>query len=109
MYTDHQIFDRYQRFKAKNIFAKSEQLTLKDLLQMKVGDFITHIDYGIGKFMGLVKVNNNGKVQECFKLVYKNGDLLYVSIHSLHKISKYNGTTDAKLCSVNSVLRLGKI
>src|SRR5690606_35979914 len=66
-------------------------LTLKDLMQMKVGDYITHIDHGIGKFMGLVKVNNNGKVQECFKLTYKNGDLLYVSIHSLHKISKYNG------------------
>lgn len=91
VYTDHQIFDRYQRFKAKNAFAKSEQLTLKDLMQMKVGDYITHIDHGIGKFMGLVKVNNNGKIQECFKLVYKNGDLLYVSIHSLHKISKYNG------------------
>ncbi|WP_027377040.1 transcription-repair coupling factor [Kaistella palustris] len=91
VYTDHQIFDRYQRFKAKNTFAKSEQLTLKDLMQMKVGDYITHIDHGIGKFMGLVKVNNNGKVQECFKLTYKNGDLLYVSIHSLHKISKYNG------------------
>lgn len=91
VYTDHQIFDRYQRFKPKNSFAKSEQLTLKDLMQMKVGDFITHIDHGIGKFMGLVKVNNNGKVQECFKLTYKNNDLLYVSIHSLHKISKYNG------------------
>ena len=91
VYTDHQIFDRYQRFKSKNSFAKSEQLTLKDLMQMKVGDFITHIDHGIGKFMGLVKVNNNGKVQECFKLTYKNNDLLYVSIHSLHKISKYNG------------------
>ena len=91
VYTDHQIFDRYQRFKAKNSFAKSEQITLKDLMQMKVGDYITHIDHGIGKFMGLVKVNNNGKVQECFKLTYKNGDLLYVSIHSLNKISKYNG------------------
>lgn len=91
VYTDHQIFDRYQRYKAKNSFAKSEQITLKDLMQMKVGDFITHIDHGIGKFMGLVKVNNNGKIQECFKLTYKNGDLLYVSIHSLHKISKYNG------------------
>ncbi len=91
VYTDHQIFDRYQRYKAKNGFAKSEQLTLKDLMQMKVGDYITHIDHGIGKFMGLVKVNNNGKVQECFKLTYKNNDLLYVSIHSLHKISKYNG------------------
>ncbi|HFK5552151.1 TPA: transcription-repair coupling factor [Elizabethkingia anophelis] len=91
VYTDHQIFDRYQRYKAKNAFAKSEQLTLKDLMSLKVGDYITHIDHGIGKFMGLVKVNNNGKVQECFKLSYKNGDLLYVSIHALHKISKYNG------------------
>lgn len=91
VYTDHQIFDRYQRFKAKNAFAKSEQLTLKDLMSLKIGDYIAHIDHGIGKFMGLVKVNNNGKVQECFKLTYKNNDLLYVSIHSLHKISKYNG------------------
>lgn len=91
VYTDHQIFDRYQRFQAKNNFAKSEQLTLKDLMSLKVGDYITHIDHGVGKFMGLVKVNNNGKVQECFKLTYKNNDLLYVSIHSLHKISKYNG------------------
>ncbi len=91
VYTDHQIFDRYQRFKAKNAFAKSEQLTLKDLMSLKIGDYIAHIDHGIGKFMGLVKVNNNGKVQECFKLTYKNNDLLYVSIHSLHKISKYSG------------------
>ncbi len=91
VYTDHQIFDRYQRFKAKNAFAKSEQLTLKDMMSLKVGDYITHIDHGIGKFLGLVKVNNNGKVQECFKLTYKNNDLLYVSIHALHKISKYNG------------------
>lgn len=91
VYTDHQIFDRYQRFKAKNAFAKSEQLTLKDLMSLKIGDYISHIDHGIGKFMGLVKLNNNGKVQESFKLVYKNNDLLYVSIHALHKISKYNG------------------
>lgn len=91
VYTDHQIFDRYQRFKAKNSFAKSEQLTLKDLTSLKVGDYITHIDHGIGKFLGLVKINNNGKTQECFKLSYRNGDLLYVSIHSLHKISKYDG------------------
>jgi len=91
VYTDHQIFDRYQRYKAKNNFAKSEQLTLKDLMSLKIGDYIAHIDHGIGKFMGLVKVNNDGKIQECFKLTYKNGDLLYVSIHSLHKISKFNG------------------
>jgi transcription-repair coupling factor (superfamily II helicase) len=91
IYTDHQIFDRYQRYKSKDGFAKSEQLTIKDLMSLKVGDYIAHIDHGIGKFMGLVKVNNDGKIQECFKLSYKNGDLLYVSIHSLHKISKYNG------------------
>lgn len=91
VYTDHQIFDRYQKYQSKNAFAKSEQLTLKDLMSLKIGDYIAHIDHGIGKFMGLVKVNNDGKVQECFKLVYKNNDLLYVSIHSLHKISKYNG------------------
>lgn len=97
VYTDHQIFDRYQRFKAKNSFAKSEQLTLKDLMSLKIGDYITHIDHGIGKFMGLVKLNNNGKIQESFKLIYKNNDLLYVSIHALHKISKYNGPEDREI------------
>lgn len=94
VYTDHQIFDRYQRFQAKASFAKSEQLTLKDMMSLKVGNYITHIDHGIGKFLGLVKITNNGKTQECFKLTYKNGDLLYVSIHALHKISKYNGPED---------------
>jgi len=102
VYTDHQIFDRYQRFKVKNSFSKSEQLTLKDLVSLKIGDYITHIDHGIGKFMGLVKVNNNGKIQECFKLSYKNGDLLYVSIHALHKISKYNAP-EGKEISLNKL------
>ncbi len=102
VYTDHQIFDRYQRYKAKSAFAKSEQLTLKDLMSLKIGDYITHIDHGIGKFMGLVKVNNDGKVQECFKLVYRNNDLLYVSIHSLHKISKYTGP-DGKEIQLNKL------
>lgn len=91
VYTDHQIFDRYQRFKTKNSFARSEQITLKDMMSLKIGDYITHVDHGVGKFLGLVKINNNGKVQECFKLSYKNQDLLYVSIHALHKISKYTG------------------
>ena len=102
VYTDHQIFDRYQRYKAKSAFAKSEQLTLKDLMSLKIGDYITHIDHGIGKFMGLVKVNNDGKVQECFKLGYRNNDLLYVSIHSLHKISKYTGP-DGKEIQLNKL------
>ncbi len=91
IYTDHQIFDRYHKFKSKNSFAKSEQLTLKEMMQMKVGDLVTHVDHGIGKFLGLVKVNNGGKTQEAFKLQYKNKDLLYVSIHSLHKISRHGG------------------
>jgi len=102
VYTDHQIFDRYQRFHAKNSFAKSEQLTIKDLTSLKIGDYITHIDYGIGQFKGLVKQNNNGKIQECFKLSYKNGDLLYVSIHALHKISRYNGQ-DGKEISLSKL------
>ena len=59
-------------------------------MSLKVGDYITHIDHGIGKFMGFGEVTNDGKTQECFKLTYKNNDLLYISIHSLHKISKYN-------------------
>ena len=97
VYTDHQIFDRYQRFQAKASFAKSEQLTLKDMMSLKIGNYITHIDHGIGKFLGLVKITNNGKTQECFKLTYKNGDLLYVSIHALHKISKYNGPENKEI------------
>lgn len=91
VYTDHQIFERFHRSHQKNRFAKSEQLTLKELMSLKVGDFIAHVDHGIGKFMGLVNVNNNGKIQECFKLSYQNNDLLYVSVHALHKISKYSG------------------
>ncbi len=91
VYTDHQIFERFHRSHQKNTFAKSEQITLKELMSLKVGDFIAHVDHGIGKFMGLVNVNNNGKIQECFKLSYQNNDLLYVSVHSLHKISKYSG------------------
>lgn len=89
VYTDHQIFDRYQRYKPKNSFAKSEQLTIKDLMSLKVGDYVTHIDHGVGKFLGLVKITNNGVVQESFKLQYNNNDLLYVGINALHKISKY--------------------
>lgn len=91
IYTDHQIFDRYHRYQSRDSFAKSEHLTLKDLMSLKVGDYITHIDHGIGKFLGLVKITNEGKTQECFKISYRNGDLLYVSIHSLHKISRFQG------------------
>jgi transcription-repair coupling factor (superfamily II helicase) len=90
-YTDHQIFERYHKFKVREKFSKSKALTLKELNSLQPGDFITHIDYGVGKFAGLDKVEMNGKSQEMLRLVYRDDDLLYLSIHSLHKISKYTG------------------
>ncbi len=91
-YTDHQVFDRYHRFKLKEGFHKTrEALTLKDLLSLQKGDFVTHIDHGIGQYSGLEKIEVNGKQQEAIRLIYKGGDVLYVSIHSLHRISKYTG------------------
>ncbi len=89
-YTDHQIFGRYQRFRLKTGFEKKQSITLKELNSLQYGDYVTHIDYGVGKFAGLQKIENNGKVQEAIKLTYKDNDTLYVSIHSLHKISKFN-------------------
>ncbi len=91
-YTDHQIFERYHRFHLKETrYKTAESLTLKEILSLNPGDFVTHIDHGIGRFGGLVKLNVNGKEQEAVKLVYKDNDFLYVSIHSLHRISKYTG------------------
>lgn len=90
-YTDHQIFERYHRYKLKEKYSKSKALTLKELNSLQPGDFVTHVDYGIGKFAGLDKVEVNGKEQEMMRLIYRDDDLLYVSIHSLHKISKYSG------------------
>jgi transcription-repair coupling factor (superfamily II helicase) len=91
-YTDHQIFERYHRFHLKETrYKTAESLTLKEILSLNPGDFVTHIDHGIGRFGGLVKINANGKLQEAVKLVYKDNDFLYVSIHSLHRISKYTG------------------
>lgn len=89
-YTDHQIFERYQRFKLSESREKKQTITLKELNSLQFGDYVTHIDYGIGKFGGLQKIENNGKVQEAIKLIYKDNDVLYVSIHALHKIAKYN-------------------
>ena len=88
-YTDHQIFERYHRFRLREGFASSQALTIKELYDLKPGDFVTHINYGIGRFDGLEIIDNNGKQQEAIRLIYQNGDLLYVSIHSLHRISKY--------------------
>lgn len=90
-YTDHQIFERYHKFHLKNGYAKKQAITLKELTQLEKGDYVTHIDHGIGKFAGLQKIDVEGKKQEAIKLIYGERDILYVSIHSLHKISKYNG------------------
>ncbi|MBP7397745.1 MAG: transcription-repair coupling factor, partial [Flavobacterium sp.] len=90
-YTDHQIFERYHKFSIKNGYSKKQNLTLKELTSLSVGDYVTHIDHGIGKFGGLQKIQVEGKTQEAIKLVYADNDIVYVSIHSLHKISKYNG------------------
>lgn len=94
-YTDHQIFERYHKFNLKNGYSKKQTITLKELTTLSVGDYVTHIDHGIGKFGGLQKIQVEGKTQEAIKLVYADNDIVYVSIHSLHKISKYNGKDGA--------------
>jgi transcription-repair coupling factor (superfamily II helicase) len=92
IYTDHQIFERYHRFKLKELKHKSaEAFTIKELLTLNPGDYVTHIDHGIGRFAGLQKINTNGKEQETVKLLFRDNDVLYVSIHSLHRISKFSG------------------
>jgi transcription-repair coupling factor (superfamily II helicase) len=94
-YTDHQIFERYHKFSIKNGYSKKGTITLKELNSLSVGDYVTHIDHGIGKFGGLQKIQVEGKTQEAIKLVYADNDIVYVSIHSLHKIAKYNGKDGA--------------
>jgi transcription-repair coupling factor (superfamily II helicase) len=90
-YTDHQIFERYHKFHLKNGYAKKQSITLKELTNLDLGDYVTHIDHGIGRFGGLQKIDVEGKKQEAIKLVYGERDILYLSIHSLHKITKFNG------------------
>ena len=89
-YTDHQLFERYHKFKLKSAKQYKKTITLDEITNLEIGDFVTHMDHGIGKFGGLQKIDVQGKKQEAIKLLYRNNDLLYVSIHSLHKISKYN-------------------
>ena len=102
-YTDHQIFERYHKFQLKNGYAKKQAITLKEITNLEVGDYVTHIDHGIGKFGGLQKIEVEGKMQEAIKLFYGERDILYLSIHSLHKISKYNGKDGA----VPKIYKLG--
>ncbi|KAA2218899.1 transcription-repair coupling factor [Maribacter flavus] len=102
-YTDHQIFERYHKFHIKNGYSKKQSITLKELNKLEIGDYVTHIDHGIGKFGGLQKIDVEGKKQEAIKLMYGERDILYVSIHSLHKISKFNGKDGA----VPKIYKLG--
>jgi len=91
-YTDHQLFERYHRFKLKEGFRQAKQaLTLKEIYNLQKGDYVTHIDHGVGQFSGLETIDVNGKPQEAIRLLYKDGDVLYVGIHSLHRISKFTG------------------
>src|SRR5690606_13097951 len=91
-YTDHQIFERYHRFKLKEGFKRTkESITLKELHTLNKGDYVVHVDHGVGQFSGLEKIDVNGKEQEAIRLVYDGSDILYVSIHSLHRISRYTG------------------
>lgn len=93
LFTDHQLFDRFHKFSLKSDKARSGKITLslKELNQFTTGDYIVHIDHGIGQFGGLVRTEVNGKMQEAIKLIYQNNDIIFVSIHSLHKLSKYKG------------------
>ena len=88
-YTDHQIFERYHKIVTKREVTSSERLTLNDLMTFHIGDYVVHIDHGVGRFGGLVRTEINGKMQEAVKLTYKDGDVIFVSIHGIHRISRY--------------------
>lgn len=90
-YTDHQIFKRFHKYNLRRGFTREQALSLKMLRELQPGDFVTHIDHGVGRYSGLEKIDISGHVQESVRLIYKNNDILYVSIHSLHKISRYVG------------------
>ena len=90
-YTDHEIFQRYQKYRIKQAYNKNKALTIKMLRDLQPGDYVTHIDHGVGTYSGLEKIEVNGRMQEAVRIIYKDGDILYVNINSLHKISKYTG------------------
>ncbi|MCB9282024.1 MAG: transcription-repair coupling factor [Lewinellaceae bacterium] len=90
-YTDHQIFERFHRYKLRQGFTKDQAVNLRMLRELEPGDFVVHIDHGIGRFSGLQKMDINGHIQESVRIIYQNNDILYVSVNSLHKISKYTG------------------
>lgn len=94
-FTDHEIFDRYHKYQLHDYQSSKASLSIKELKDLKPGDYVVHIDHGIGRFGGLERMEQNGKVQEAIKLVYKDNDVIFVSVHSLHRISKYKGKDDA--------------
>ena len=94
-YTDHQIFQRYHKYKVKQAYTKSKAITLRTLRDLAPGDFVTHIDHGVGVYSGLQKMDVKGVMQEAVRIIYKDSDILYVNINSLHKISKYTGKEGA--------------
>jgi len=104
LYTDHQIFDRYHKFRIRGYFSRKESISVRELTGLNPGDYVVHIDHGVGKFGGLEKIEVNGKVQEAIKLVYRDNDTLFVGIHSLHRISKYKGkdNTEPKIYKLGS-------
>ena len=102
-YTDHQVFQRYHKYKVKQAYNKNKALTLRTLRELQPGDYVTHIDHGVGVYSGLQKLEANGKLQEAVRIIYKDSDILYVNINSLHKITKYTG----KEGSVPKVNKLG--
>ena len=103
-YTDHQIFERFHRYKLRRGFTRQQAMNLKMIRELQPGDYVVHIDHGVGKYSGLEKIDINGHIQESVRLFYKKNDVLYVSIHSLHKISKYVGkdATPPKLDKIGS-------
>lgn len=105
LFTDHQLFDRFHKFNLKSDKARSGKLTLslKELNQFTTGDYIVHIDHGVGQFGGLVRTEVNGKIQEAIKLIYQNNDIIFVSIHSLHKLSKYKGKDSGEAPKLNKL------
>lgn len=104
-FTDHQLFDRFHKFNLKSDKARSGKITLslKELQQFSTGDYVVHIDHGVGQFGGLVRTQVNGNIQEVIKLVYLNNDIIFVSIHSLHKLSKYKGKESGESPKLNKL------
>ena len=95
-YSDHQIFNRFHKFKISKVYSKAKTINIDEINKLKIDDYVTHIDHGIGIYKGLTKIENNGKKQEAIKLSYGEGDVIYLSIHLFHKISKFNSKDGAK-------------